>query len=346
MPKTDHPIEREELMAYLDGELPADRAGMAAGHLERCRECQELAANLQTVSRRMMEWQVEAVNQEMSATLVDALMSGSAPPRRRKRWVWGLAGAGAMALTSLVVILNLSGPTYPRYSRFQAYSSSTGGSSPKIARTAQLVLTTREFDQARTSLEDLLKRRQGFLARLIVNAPADAGRTLNATLRIPADQRDAAISDVKKLGRVVAEAQTGEEVTSDYVDLEARLANARNTEQRLTEVLRQRTGKLADVLDVEKEISRVRGEIERMEIEKKALTTRVEFLTLEVTLTEERPVQSHNGFRDAAVAGYRRVIEGAAGVTKFLLAYGPSLLIWLAILFFPTRWAWRRFRRA
>jgi len=53
-------------MAYLDGELPADRAGMAAGHLERCLECQELAADLQTVSRRMMDWQVEPAGQAVN----------------------------------------------------------------------------------------------------------------------------------------------------------------------------------------------------------------------------------------------------------------------------------------
>jgi Putative zinc-finger len=55
-------IEPEELMAYLDGELPMDQAGAAATHLERCRDCQGLAADFQRVSRRLMEWQVEESN--------------------------------------------------------------------------------------------------------------------------------------------------------------------------------------------------------------------------------------------------------------------------------------------
>jgi anti-sigma factor RsiW len=50
-------IEPEELMAYLDGELPMDQAGAAATHRERCRDCQGLAAYIQRVSRRLMEWQ-------------------------------------------------------------------------------------------------------------------------------------------------------------------------------------------------------------------------------------------------------------------------------------------------
>ena len=92
-------------------------------------------------------------------------------------------------------------------------------------------------------------------------------------------------SNHKKFGRVDTEAQTGEEVTAQYVDLQARLANSKNTEQRLTDVLRQRTGKLSDVLEVETEIARVRGEIESMEAERKTMATQVAFATLNLTLT-------------------------------------------------------------
>lgn len=63
--------------------------------------------------------------------------------------------------------------------------------------------------------------------------------------------------------------QGGEEVTQQYVDLLARLANGIHTEQRLTEILRTRTGKLQDVLKVELEIDRVRGEIEEMRRKRK-----------------------------------------------------------------------------
>ena len=54
-----HPIEPEELMAYLDGELPPDSAARAMEHLGTCRECQILALEMRRMSERMMEWQVE-----------------------------------------------------------------------------------------------------------------------------------------------------------------------------------------------------------------------------------------------------------------------------------------------
>jgi hypothetical protein len=222
---------------------------------------------------------------------------------------------------------------------------------PMIARTAGLTLVAKEFDKTRAELETILKRHNGYIGELSVSAPADAGRTLTAMLRVPAPQMDAALSELKKLGRVENESQGGEEVTQQYVDLEARLKNAQHTEQRLTEILRSRTGKLQDVLKVELEIDRVRGEIEQMQAEKKELTRRVAFSTVSATIKEEyhaklqtAPPSTGTRFHNAAVDGYNSVVEGVIGVGLFLLSAGPSLLIWAAILFFPARWAWRKIK--
>ena len=222
---------------------------------------------------------------------------------------------------------------------------------PMIARTAGLTLVAKEFDKTRASVEEILKRHSGYIGELSVSAPSDAGRTLTATLRIPAPQLEAALAELKQLGRVENESQGGEEVTQEYVDLTARLANAQHTEKRLTEILSSRTGKLQDVLKVELEIDRVRGEIEQMVAEKKELTKRVAFATLNTTVKEEyqarlqgAPPSTRSRFRNAAVDGYNTVVEGLIGVGLFLLSSGPSLLIWAAILFFPVRWLWRKVR--
>jgi hypothetical protein len=221
-----------------------------------------------------------------------------------------------------------------------------------IARTAGLTLMTKEFDKTRAALEAIVKRHQGYLGELKVSAPAEAGRSLSATLRIPAPQMDAAMAELKALGRVEDESQGGEEVTQQYVDLQARLENSKHTEQRLTEILRTRTGKLQDVLKVELEIDRVRGEIEQMQAEKKELSKRVAFATLNTTVKEEyharleaAPPSTGSRFRNAAVDGYNTVVEGLIDVGLFLLSAGPSLLLWAAILFFPARWAWKKLRK-
>src|SRR5208337_1049198 len=58
MDPTTHPFDREEVMAYLDGELAPERAAATAAHLEQCAECRALAADLRAIARQMTEWEV------------------------------------------------------------------------------------------------------------------------------------------------------------------------------------------------------------------------------------------------------------------------------------------------
>jgi hypothetical protein len=184
---------------------------------------------------------------------------------------------------------------------------------------------------------------------LEITSPKDGPRLLVTTLRIPAAQFDAGIADLRTLGHVEHEQQGGEEVTAQVVDLDARLKNARETEAQLTEVLRSRTGKIGDVLEVEKEMARVRQEIEQMEAEQKSLDNRVAFASIDLILSEEYQAQLGGGrssiwlqFRNALVDGYHDATDGLVRVLVVLLSVGPSLLIWGALLFWPARWAWRR----
>lgn len=223
-----------------------------------------------------------------------------------------------------------------------------------IVRSAELALVTKEFDKAREAIERTLRQHHGYAGQLNVNAPAGAGRTLSATLRVPTDEFDAALTELKKLGRVERESQSGEDVTKQYVDLGARLSNARNTEQRLIDVLRQRTGKVADILAVEQKIARVRRDIESMEAEKKSLANRVGFATLQLRLSEEynaqlevTPSSTGTQLHNAAVEGYRSAVQAFLSLVLALLSTGPTLVLWLLIvfaLFWLARTLWRRLR--
>jgi uncharacterized protein DUF4349 len=87
-----------------------------------------------------------------------------------------------------------------------------------------------------------------------------------------------------------------------------------------------------------------------MQAEKKELSKRVAFATLNTTIKEEyltklqsTPPSTGSRFRNAAADGYNTVVEGLIDISLFLLSAGPSLLLWAAILFFPARWAWKKF---
>jgi hypothetical protein len=112
-----HPIEQEELMAYLDGELPTDQASEALSHLELCPECQTLAADFRGVSQELMAWEVESpevgIPSEINAALGECLQKREAAkvtsPRLENRvmtsrWVW----AGALAIVCVAVGMKLT----------------------------------------------------------------------------------------------------------------------------------------------------------------------------------------------------------------------------------------------
>jgi len=224
---------------------------------------------------------------------------------------------------------------------------------PLIARMVSLSIVAKDFDAARLALDAVLGRHNGYAAELNVATPEGAARTLQVSLRIPAPRLAAAVAELKALGRVEAETQNGEEVTQQHADLVARLKNSRETEQRLQDVLRTRTGKVKEVLEVEEEIARVRGEIEQMEAEQKNLEHRVDFATIDLKLAEEYKAQLSSRapsvamqLRNSTVNGFRSAFLSLLGMVLFFAESGPTLLLWLLILLFPGWLFWRRYQRS
>jgi len=224
---------------------------------------------------------------------------------------------------------------------------------PMIARTVALTILVKNIAQARPALDAILARYQGYAAQLSINTPENYARSFGASLRIPAPALPNALADLRSLGRVRTESQSGGEVTEQHADLAARLKNARETEQRLLAILQQRTGKVEEVLQVEEQISNTRGEIERMDAEQKALEHRVDFATVQLQLAEEYTAQlgapdtsvgtrMHNAF----VNGLANAGSSLLGILLFFEEYGPVLLVWLVVLGTPVVLLWRRYRRA
>ena len=223
---------------------------------------------------------------------------------------------------------------------------------PMIARTASVSVIVKDFGPVEATVKAIALRHNGYIASLNTASPQDSARTLSATLQIPSAQLESAIAELKQLGRVEQETQSGEEVTKEFTDRAARLKNARATEQRLLDVLREHAGKVKDILEAEQEIARVRGEIEQMEADQRALQTRIDFATVQLSVQEEykaslqsAPPSTARRLRNAAVEGYRSLVESVIGIGVFALQAVPILLLWGIILFLPVRWMWKRFRR-
>jgi len=206
---------------------------------------------------------------------------------------------------------------------------------PLVIRTATLRVIVKEFGNVRPTVEAVVSQFGGFVDRLSVDADTATARSLTGSLRVPADSLGAALDRLRQLGQVVEDAQGSEDVTDQIVDLDARLASARATEQRLTDLLKNRTGRLSDVLSVERELARVRLDIERLDAEKTNTTRRVTYATITIQISEERKQGLETGalplstrIRVAAADGVAAAIESLVGIGLFILRAGPSLLIW------------------
>jgi uncharacterized protein DUF4349/putative zinc finger protein len=439
-----HPVEREQLMAYLDGELAANEAARVAAHLEECAECRQLEADLRSVSAQMLSWNVEPVPAKLNDGVLAALRAN--PPQNSAKEPWSLfrfasqnrsriarwsLAAACVGVAAIILVKVYSPAPRDEFSRLQlsakiytAPESLTGSTSstpaaggtggtgggkgvddykralprpmpqpmaaapppapesrsaasmsalakrraddyastdeiliqpnaPMIARTASLKISAKDFQSARAGVDRIIQTFHGFAASMTINNAVGEPQSLNAELHFPAAQCDAALAALKALGRVEQEQQGGEEVTAQVVDLDARLKNARETETRLQDILKNRTGKVSDVLEVEKEIAETRQNIEQMEGEQKALHNRITFSAITLDLHEEYQASLETNepsagrrIRNAIVDGFRAAAEGSLAMLVFLLNAGPSFLLAAVILFWPIRWAWRKLQRS
>jgi hypothetical protein len=222
---------------------------------------------------------------------------------------------------------------------------------PMIVQTASLTILAMNYDEASAAIEKLAAGHGGYVEKLDAKAQTGNARELTASLRIPTSQLDGFLADVRKLGHVEEETRSNEEVSDQYVDLQARLKSARATEQRLIELLGTRTGRLQDVLEAERELARIRGEIESMQGQSALLVHRVNYATVQVDLNEEYrqvlgsgTISTGTKIRNALVEGFTRLEDGAVALVVFLFAVGPSLVFWLAILLLPGWFLWKRYR--
>jgi hypothetical protein len=221
---------------------------------------------------------------------------------------------------------------------------------PMVVQTASLSIVAKNYDEANAAVQKLVAARGGYIEKLDAKAQSGDSRSLSVALRVPAKELEGLLADLRKLGHVEEESKSNEEVSAEYVDLQARLKVAQATERRLVELLGARTGRLEDVLDVERELARVRAEVESMQGQSALMLHRVSYATVQVELSEEyhQKLQSQSSMgaklRNALLEGVQNLLDGIVALLIFVLNYGLSILFWLALFITPAWLIWRRLR--
>lgn len=160
----------------------------------------------------------------------------------------------------------------------------------KIIRTADLFLEVKKYDEAYQEIAKIVKELGGFIHHSSKEVAPDGWTTGMVIIRTLPVKFDLAIERIAKLGRVERQEVSGRDVTEEYVDLKARLSNAYKVRARLRAILEEKAKKVADILEVEKELERVGENIERLEGKLRYLKDQVDLSTITIRLHEPKKV--------------------------------------------------------
>jgi hypothetical protein len=212
-----------------------------------------------------------------------------------------------------------------------------------VIRTGTASIRIDSLEPALAAVRLLAARVGGYVANTQVHAGNVQYRQATLEVKAPAGRFDDLVAGLQPLGKVEAVNVTAEDVGEEFVDVSARVANARRLESRLIDLLATRTGRLQDVLSVERELARVREEIERYEGRLRYLRSRTAMSSLSITIHEPLPVAGDPGSNILARAferAWRNFMELLAGFIASLGVVAPIVLAGGVAV-----WGLRRLRR-
>ncbi|MCC6316326.1 MAG: DUF4349 domain-containing protein [Gemmatimonadaceae bacterium] len=214
-----------------------------------------------------------------------------------------------------------------------------------IIRNGFVSIQVDSLEIAMAAVRAMATRLGGYIGNVSTSTGEYAIRSATLEVKVPSARFEEAMTTLGPIGKVEQSNATAEDVGEEFVDLTARMTNARRLEDRLVALLATRTGKLEDVLAVERELARVREEIERHEGRLRFLRSRVALSTLSVTVHEAAPLVNPNPgtsvLGEAVKAMWRNFVTLIAATIASLGVVVPvGAVILLGV------WGWKRRRRA
>jgi hypothetical protein len=215
---------------------------------------------------------------------------------------------------------------------------------PQVIRTAQLTISVGAglFDTKLAALRTVVEQEQGYIAGTDAQSnPAsnDTIRTGVITFMVPAAKFDETVDLLAKMGKLQNEHISGNDVSAQYVDLQARLANMMAQRDAML-VLLKRAQSISDIIAVQTQIGQITGQIEQLKGQIQYIEHNTSFSTVTVNLFESgAPVQAQRqdswGFAtalsDAAhnfVTTVNYVITGLGAIGPVLVLLGLGYLLW------------------
>ena len=224
----------------------------------------------------------------------------------------------------------------------------------KIIYTASMEVIVEQFDGVESKLNELVKKYGGFVASANLGRMSGEHRSGSWTIRIPVKHYEEFLSATGDIGVPTSRTENASDVTEEFVDIDARIKNKKRLEARILELLDRPDDKIQHVIEVEKELARVREEIERMEGRMRYLKDKTSLTTITITIREERdyvPEQAPTftsrigNAWGASLRHCQRIFEDGV-VFAVRNAIGSILFLLVCLLLIPVfRRIWRSGKR-
>ncbi|MBV9596220.1 MAG: DUF4349 domain-containing protein [Chloroflexi bacterium] len=205
-----------------------------------------------------------------------------------------------------------------------------------VIRTAQLTVEVQDMESALAHARAIASQAGGYVSasNTRIERQDDQDRMVaDLTLQVRSDAADSAVSDLRGLGKVTSETSGSQDVTDEYVDLDSNLRNLQASETAILKLMDKAT-QISDVMSLQRELTNVRGQIERIQGRKTYLERRTNMatITLALRLPPLSPTAVTGGTWDpvaTAVRGWQaslNLLRGIANVLIVSVAFGWWLL--------------------
>jgi len=203
---------------------------------------------------------------------------------------------------------------------------------PQLIKRASLVLKVESMEETLAQVRSLTVTQQGDI--LSLQDQGDSNRSVSMELRVPQYKLDIALDELSEMGTIRSRSISSEDVSSQLVDLQARLSNARKSEEALQEIM-SRSGEISDVLEVSRELSNIRQSIEQMAAAQKNLQTQVRYSTINLRLesaiaaspTEVPFARQLSNTWTAATHSFGTLTTNLLQLGLWLLVYSPYIFV-------------------
>src|SRR5271166_3027000 len=222
----------------------------------------------------------------------------------------------------------------------------TAALSRKIIYDGEIDLIVKDVDPIAKQVVTFIQDARGNIAE---QSTTGSPRSMRWKLRVPVDQFELLVQKVVALGELERNTRTSQDVTEQFYDIEARIKNKKAEEKSLTKILDERTGKLEDVLKIDTELSRVRGEIEQLEGKIRVLENLSSLATLTLSVRErekfEPPPPAVADFPTQVARTWENSLLGLISLGKAFILWAVDWVLWIPLLIVAGLLAWIILRR-